>query len=573
MNEYITAEKIEVLKLFKDYSFIIPNYQRPYVWEKDNVIALLEDLNNTFKDDDIKDKEYFIGSFVFCQNDKDIFEIIDGQQRLTTILLIFAVIRDLTEDENVRKDINNYYIIKQINTFENKQPINKIDFKIRDNVKEFVDNYVYKFDEKYDINKINDKYNKNMDNNYPNSKNISLRNMYNAMVYIKEYFTSVDYAENKEKMNNFINNLKKVVAVYVYAKNRDDAFKFFNVLNARGIPLLPSDILKAENLSAFKDKDKEMKYAEKWANIENYFGNNFNMFLGLIRDIYVRKHVKQALLKEFEAIYKDAKLEKGEKTIEVLEKYTRYYKKIIALEEFDGNECPNNLSIEYKNFIHILEYFQTSEWKAPLLFYYDKFKEEKLLDFLKKIEDKMLCDIIVGLYPSARSQHFYDIINLIDKSSVPEEVIHGNAMINDNKKKAMQIIKEEGIYGRKYIKYILLKYEYIHSDNSNEVKYNDISIEHILPVNRQQNSKWLKDFNDNEYNRWIDNIANLVLVSGKKNSSLSNLDFDDKKIKFKNKISNLIGAMDVFNKDCWIPSKLEERNEEIINTLFGEHNN
>lgn len=575
MSKYITAEKIEVLKLFKDYSFIIPDYQRHYVWEKDNIIALLEDLNNTFKDDDIEDKEYFIGSFVFFNHNDgnyQYFEVIDGQQRLTTILLIFAVIRDLTEDENVRKDINNY-IIKPINTFENKQPINKIDFKIRDNVKEFVDNHVYKFDEKYDINKINDTYNKNMYNDYSNSNNISLRNMYNAMLCIKEYFSSGNYAENKEKMNNFINNVQKVVAVYVAANNRDNAFIFFNVLNARGIPLLASDILKAENLSAFIDKDKEMKYAEKWEDIESNFGNDFNMFLSHIRDIYVRKHAKQSLLKEFETIYKDAKLEKGEKTIEVLEKYTRYYKKIITLEELDENKCPNNLSIEYKNFIHILEYFQISEWKAPLLFYYDKFKEEKLLDFLKKMEDKMLCDIIVGLYPSARSQHFYDIINLIDKSSVPEEVIHGDAMINYNKKKAIQIIKEEGIYGRRYVKYILLKYEYIHSDNSNEVKYKDISIEHILPVNPQENSKWQKDFNDNEYNRWIDNIANLVLVSGKKNSSLSNLDFDDKKIKFKNKISNLIGAMDVFNKDCWIPSKLEERNEEIINTLFGEYNN
>lgn len=172
MSKYITAEKIEVLKLFKDYSFIIPDYQRHYVWEKDNIIALLEDLNNTFKDDDIEDKEYFIGSFVFFNHNDgnyQYFEVIDGQQRLTTILLIFAVIRDLTEDENVRKDINNY-IIKPINTFENKQPINKIDFKIRDNVKEFVDKYVYKFDEKYDINKINDTYNKKMNNDYSNSK-------------------------------------------------------------------------------------------------------------------------------------------------------------------------------------------------------------------------------------------------------------------------------------------------------------------------------------------------------------------------------------------------------------------
>ena len=97
MSAEIKAEIKNIRKIFadEDYFYQIPDYQRPYSWDKDNVSELLDDLINAFEQN--KDENYFCGSLVLVQNG-DRYDVIDGQQRLTTFTILFCVLRDLYMD-------------------------------------------------------------------------------------------------------------------------------------------------------------------------------------------------------------------------------------------------------------------------------------------------------------------------------------------------------------------------------------------------------------------------------------------------------------------------------------------
>ena len=103
-NGSIEANKQILQKIFSpDFWFVIPEYQRPYVWQKDNIEELIEDLYYAFENKE--DNEYFLGSLVLKNTNNQNFaeyEVLDGQQRLTTFFMMTAVLRDLLKDEDYK---------------------------------------------------------------------------------------------------------------------------------------------------------------------------------------------------------------------------------------------------------------------------------------------------------------------------------------------------------------------------------------------------------------------------------------------------------------------------------------
>ena len=97
MSSEIRSEKKAFLKLFSsDFWFSVPEYQRSYVWQTDNITELVEDLYYAFQNK--PNQEYFLGSLVLKLTEEaeyPEYEVLDGQQRLTTFLMMMAVLRDL----------------------------------------------------------------------------------------------------------------------------------------------------------------------------------------------------------------------------------------------------------------------------------------------------------------------------------------------------------------------------------------------------------------------------------------------------------------------------------------------
>ena len=104
----IKANKKSVCEL-KDFYFSVPNYQREYVWKADDQVEqFLVDIDNEYEEDSKEQQSYFIGSIIIVKNNKGKYDVIDGQQRLTTIMLTLCAMRDLLEEQNLDKKQKQY---------------------------------------------------------------------------------------------------------------------------------------------------------------------------------------------------------------------------------------------------------------------------------------------------------------------------------------------------------------------------------------------------------------------------------------------------------------------------------
>lgn len=98
----IESHDLSIESMYKDF-YTVPDFQREYVWQREQVEKLLQDVYDEFYDEErqlIKGPEYFLGSIVVCKGDDDTFQLIDGQQRMTTIYLVLCSIRDLLIEMN-----------------------------------------------------------------------------------------------------------------------------------------------------------------------------------------------------------------------------------------------------------------------------------------------------------------------------------------------------------------------------------------------------------------------------------------------------------------------------------------
>lgn len=595
----IESGKKPVKELFKNFWFEIPEYQRQYVWGDDNINQLLEDIkehcerNISRKKED--KEEYFLGSLVLQKKYSDNkYQVLDGQQRLTTLLLIISVMRDIAKDSKTANN-RDTYVKEPANPDEGiEEETHRITFSaIRSSpeFKKFCEEYIFNHkDEKG----IKDKYDEIKKNNKKESDNISIGNMYNALKIIKNFFESLDELKfTEEYIYTLLNN---VIMIYISTEEFDDAYRLFTIINTSGIPLSHSDILKAMNLGVIEDKGEREKWAKYWEEIEqninsSHVGYYFDSFLYCIRDILIQKKAQQALLNEFENIIyvssvngkkspeqeKNRLLEKGVKTFEFIKTYYDIYEKIILFEGIEENNFKNNEVNEYKNLIHILKKeFTSKDWITPLLMYFKKFGYERLLEFLKKLELNVLSGLIC-LTPSPRKDMFFKIIGLINDKDSPAEIINSDILakpVHNNRDiidEARRIIKEEEIYNKNYKKYILLKYEYLSQDNSTTISnYSNLQIEHVLPQKPSEDSDWLKIFNEDEREKWRHNIANLILVNSKINKALSNYEFKAKKDILNGRIQDIFnGSREILAEDEWKPDTLEKRNKKMCEKLFG----
>ncbi|WP_274856733.1 DUF262 domain-containing protein [Bacillus methanolicus] len=106
-NGKIDSDKKVLQKIFSpDFWFLIPEYQRSYVWQTENIVDLIDDLYYAFTYKN--ENEYFLGSLVLKRTDNHEFaeyEVLDGQQRLTTFFLMFAVLRDLLDNPSYKANL------------------------------------------------------------------------------------------------------------------------------------------------------------------------------------------------------------------------------------------------------------------------------------------------------------------------------------------------------------------------------------------------------------------------------------------------------------------------------------
>ena len=573
MATEIKCEKKVIREIFNMW-YCIPDYQRAYVWDTDQVRDLLDDTISAYREN--KEAQYFLGSMVLKINEKSDnnvsyteYELLDGQQRITTVFLILACMRDMLTDYPQYQNSLAGFVYQAEDAILQQPERMRIIFNIRSDVRDFVNEHIKPLHGTCDSALLKDKM-------QAKDVNISIRNMANAMLVAHEFLE-----ENKSEIIGYLSYfLNKVLMIYVATEELQDAFQLFTVLNNRGVKLSSSDILKAENLKELSAADRT-SWATRWEEMETYFGEEFDKFLSHIRTILVKKKQTTTLLKEFdEFVYSNQEydrtqkkyvprtpiLRRGRDTFELLYSYYHTYQEV-----FDTDHSVVTGDYEITNYLKLMETgFGADYWIAPVLDYYRKYRRRGFVAFLKALDRKLSADWITAASPSVRMENVNAILREIEASQDSAALLQSKTF-TINKSDFERVINGD-IYGRSFAKYLLLKLDLIYRGSSTPMIPQAIaSIEHILPRNPSADSQWVKDFSAAEREEWTNKLGNLVLISRRKNTAQGNRDYVEKKEKyFEKNIEMFPNSIRIYqNYPEWKLSNLKKNHSDVVTELLN----
>ncbi|GAA7110408.1 DUF262 domain-containing protein [Helicobacter pylori] len=569
--------------LKEELYYQIPIYQRPYQWTKENCEKLLDDLFEDYEDyeKDEKDREsdYFCGSLVLVKSDPnsktETYDIVDGQQRLSTFILLTKVLSDLYKDrlQDSREDSRNLERLqegwKDRHTERKRLSFNTMGSNAED-------------DFAYALEHFNDSQaskNKNNENNY-----------------LKNAVCLKDYLRKKEKeiksINKFIEWLySNVKFITIICPNIDKALRIFNVLNARGLPLNATDIFKGELLKELAKEEDQKKLVSRWNALSQKCSDNdltietlFSWYLTYLESKTSREKMQKRLVTWFNNLNKTP--------LEYLKGVEDFYKAYCEILEMQDRHA-HLLSYKDDDYLYVI-------LCASLLHRYSDQDIEALKELLVKFYYQ---DWVAGQTKSTRSQTCCNIIKALKEkqsmdyiaSIVKKYLDKDNSNVTQHFKENLQ---DSNLYTKFYftgktvkknswLKPVLILVEYFVSDDSYPKRIQmdkNLHVEHILPQQPDYSSQWVKDFSEEERRLYTHSLANLTLLGGEKNITASNRDFKEKKeiymghaVKLgkdkrgREKTFKVMTCykmtIDVAQYTEWTPKSLEKRKEELIQII------
>lgn len=525
----------------------IPDYQRPYSWDKDNVSDLISDLVTSYINN--IEENYFCGSLVLVQGDKGRLDIIDGQQRVTTFTILACVIRDLYYDilDEKQKD---YIKLSIQDKYENTK--RKLKFLTNDK-------YQLDFEETV-LKKINFVSNKNdYEKDFP--KNRYLQNAHFIRDNIKENFGNFNIDVNKFVIWLY----EKVVLTTILCPNADSAIRIFNVLNDRGMPLSPIDILKSSLMQRILNEEDKNTFKVSWEAIitklefdDIAFEDMLNSYLYYKLGDNPSVRIDTELMDIFK---KENKLENPLEIISEIKKFSDSYIEILTLKN---------------KYIFCLKYLKHRIYWTSIL---ASAKFVKYKDFDKLIKYLMAYyyqNWIAGKTVANIKQTSFNIIKSIKKDDNIDEIIK---LMQENLKKyeTTNMFENElninNHYERNWAKPLLILVEYFWTDSQNEQQSfiplsSKLHLEHILP--QTTNEFWNNIFTIEQREIWTNSLANLVLLSLRKNIQAQNYDFNSKKEAYFNNdnvVTSFHTTRDIKEICEWNEKELKLRKDKLVNKI------
>ena len=538
--------KTEIVgKIFSsDYFFKIPYYQRPFAWDEDNFNNLVDDLVSA-----IGEQQYFLGTLVLHKkDDKGNYDVVDGQQRLTSLLILTACLRDLIDEDKFKSQLQSK-IIQEENKVDGIPAKARIEVKDRTIFNEMV------------LAQGGTKISKKV------TDLAEPENRYVLAVRIFQEKLQAYGQDFLQKFSQFVN--QKCVMIYLSTTSFDDAFKLFTIVNDRGKQLRRIDILKAQNISPDVVPGESVRHqlAQTWESLEKTLGENtLESILHMMRLIYVKEKPQEDLYSEFEKrIYKKGLLAQGEKFIDQVSLYGNLYQQIFLDKDYLDTET--EMHIKFKAMIHIMnQEFQASEWKACVLSYAKKFSVDGFYDFILLIEKLYLKDWVDGVRKDERFNTYSTVLKEIEKATKAKDVL--KAVVFDPAS-IVEIIAGSNIYGSSYVRYFLLRLEVLASEHDTYKEFTAKSIEHIFPQTVKVGSVWSTDPSIADHQNVVNTIGNLILLSKGKNASASNHEFSVKKEKYlKTRVSDYPRSVQVMAEPNWTIAKIKTKTEEISRMIL-----
>ena len=552
MPETIKASEQNLNEVFSNkYLFQIPFYQRPYAWTTEEVGELLDDL--LFAVDKDADAPYFLGSIVLIKGDGPDSQVIDGQQRLTTLTMLLCALRDLADDGAVRVGLNGC-IRQERDVVRGMKEVVRLRLRPRD--REF-----------FHANVQNDDGIPKMMENAPPRSTDSQERIFENAKYLLGKLKELDQ-ETLQRLIAYI--IHHCYLVTVATADISSAYRIFSVMNDRGLALEPTDILKAEIVGEITTA-RQQEYSDKWENIEQELGRDrFGDLFGHIRMIFAKAKARRNLQDEFrEVVLKDGA---GTDFIDsILDPYADAYERALGV----SSEHPADAG-KFGAYLGHLRRLDNRDWIPPAMafFHFNPHNLEQLAKFIKDLERLAYGLFIQRANINERISRYAAVLQTIERGG--DDIWRGDSplQLNADEKNAIVRILDGPVYGLPRIPQpLLLRLDGLLADAGARYDHSVISIEHVLPQNPREGSQWRQWFPDDEERAyWTHRLANLALLSHRKNAAASNWDFETKKSRYftRNSVSPFALTSQVLAVPEWKPEVLAKRQGELLDTLKKE---
>ena len=555
MSQVIKAAEKNLVAVFGDqYLFHIPLYQRPYAWTTEQVDELLDDLLDAMKRDSTG--PYFLGSIVLIKKEKEPSSaVVDGQQRLTTLTMILCVLRSLahTNDEKVELD---EFIRQRGSSIKGTR--DQFRLCLRDRDQPFFEHYVQTSE---NIDQLDG-------TNRSGLTDIQRRIVDNMDRIVRALKPLPD--EERTNLATFI--VRHCYLVVVTATDRDSAYRIFSVMNDRGLDLSPTDILKAETIGGIQEEEQAL-YGEEWESIEERLGrDNFRDLFTHIRMIHLKTKMRQTLQADFSKHILTRST--GQEFIKgTLIPYARVYE-TVRYASYESTLYAE----EVNKYLGFMTRIDNSDWIPPAMafFYRNSRDYKRVATFTKDLERLAYGLFIVRANVNGRIKRYAQVLNAIESGtdlSLPDSPLQ----LRDSEKEFILQRLNGDIYRWVPIarRVLLLRLDSLVAESESGATYDRkiVTVEHVLPQNPMENSEWTEWFPDEEKRcEWTHRLANLVILSRRKNSRASNWDFQRKKTLYfqRNGVSVYPLTTQVVNESEWTPRVLERRQKVLVSRLARE---
>lgn len=579
-------------RLFADTpQIVVPPYQREYSWQPQQVEQLLADIENikvSKHDDEIKvESLHFAGLLVFIDTHIDqnnVYELVDGQQRITTLSLIAAAAKD--------------FISKALN----EEAVNNDERQNLTNIKSAFDEYVSisarpfgtsraklvpNENDKLLFNLIirnNDSYEEKLNKIEAAGKKYLKKKYFIAYDYIFKYFT-----ENYTKqgvvflINFFVKYDSGLTFIPFNTKSDTDAFNLFESLNDRGVNLSALDLIKNKVLQNASNSESRASFDEVWQEIFGREGivedNKSNAFIRTFLMLN-KEHISQ------NQIYKTCKdilhdYESTNNFINNLKEYAIVWRKITQVITIENETIVQHIiEDDLSETLLLLNKTKVRQWYSVALATYKKYTDglishdaaKTILEITLKIciRFKILnkrFNIIEKKFPQL-AKKINDIKPATAQEIVSSAILELNEVLSNNvSNQDLSNAFEKGVqFDDNDLAYvllrILLKEKISHGLNfANTVK---LTLEHILPESHLANWGSITDADEKKYS-----IGNMIIVALDKNSQLSNKNLAEKKriysqIRIFETVEKDGYRIDDFDQTRWISEGIKMREKEII---------
>lgn len=561
----IRVNKLSVLELLKtgqDVPFLIPEYQRPYSWGDDEVITLFDDLWE-FSIDRTQEggvRSYFLGSIV-SYKENEVSQIIDGQQRLTSLfLLLRAIFKNLESEENKTAEVTNFISkIKPALWKENEMT------GLEDRGQMLLTSDVVSDSGNEILRRILER-----GETLPNATDNYSRN-YNKFAELYE----IKAKHSPNQIYHFINAvLNHTILLPIDADDQETALTIFNTLNNRGLPLSDADIFKSYLYKRLDDEGKS-DFIRKWKELESDAADVGESIQSLFyyHMFYIR--AKEGDEKTTTPGVRKYFLEKNKNrlTVDVIDELAEslHLWKVVKGRAIIEDE-PWSKNMDIRKVLDCLSSYTNEFWKYPVSIYYMRYKDTKefetlFLKFLRKFLVMLITRFMERPTVSAVKGDILKLNVQIINSCHPEFAAgFDEKNLDDEYAQQAESVRTDNLIIRPHarIERMVMKLWAYSCEDQEGLLPPYWEIEHIFP--QTWDTKYYT-LGDEEISDKLHHIGNKLPLEKKLNISASNNYFFKKKEKYKESQIAISKKLGQSSLEDWDMDNVDTNDERICKTL------